>query len=644
MKALRWGLAVLTFAIAHTAGAGPPAEVDYQGKVLVNDLPFTGACYFKFAIGDAGGATNYWAQDGTGNGEPAAHVTNEVFNGVFSTVLGSPPMAALDPRMFSLNTTLYLRVWFSTTTGGFAEMLPAQRMVSVPYALNAELLDGYHATGIVSVATNAVTLSGDVSGPVGNVQLQPNVVTSAELANNSVNSSKIVDGSVASGDIADGTIVSQDIATDTIAASDIASGAVGSSEILDGTIVNDDIAASAGVVGSKIQQGTLTNAGVVQLASGSTGTQVIATGHPALNAYGVVNTLTAAAPRSALSVVGVAPLYVSNQAPSSLVIGLAGLGLPNLDSVIWVATNGTAAGPGTVELPYDTPQNGYNAAMLRFPSTPAALVIAAGNYGNLDLNAGNIHVLGLCRPELNRVRAAMPLASYMTSKVRVEGLVVTGQLSQIAFLNVTGVKFRNMKFLEGFWLVGHGIELEHCYITQRTGVQFGALRLGDGASLVSTVSLHHCSIEVADGALPALKVEPNIQELEVLWCEIVNRGGGPAITDAEPGPISPVHLYAHNWIKGPPPTGVQTALNDWQVAQGPTIGFYQNTVFGHVGFANGGQPHTQFYANNAVHGRINWPGAGVVGWLQAGAGAGADAANNTEFQNEYPQLPDAWDD
>lgn len=644
MKALVRVSATLLAITLCTAGAAPPAEVDYQGKVLVNDLPFTGSAYFKFAISDAEGLTNYWAQDGSANGEPAAHMTNEVFNGVFSTVLGATPMSSLNPAIFSLNTSLYLRVWFSTTTGGFAEMLPAQRLVSVPYALNAELLDGYHATGIVSAATNAVTLSGDVSGPVGNVQLQPNVVGTAELSNNSVNSVKIVDGTIGSIDIADGTVASVDIAADTIQAADIAADAVGSSELLDGGILDVDVGASAAIQGSKLQPGSLTNAGALRLATGSTGTQAIATGHPYLNAFGVVNTLTAAAPRSALTIAGVAPLYVSNQAPSSLVIGLAGLGLPNLDNVIWVATNGTAAGPGTMELPYDTPQNGYNAAMARFPSTPAALVIAAGSYGNLDLNAGNIHVVGLFRPELNRIRAAMPLASFMNSKVRVEGMVVTGQLSQIAFLNVTGVKFRNMKFLEGFWLLGHDIEMEHCYITQRTGVQFGALRLGDGGSLVSTVSLHNCSIEVSDGVAAALRVEANIHDLEVLWCEIVNRGGGPAITDAEPGPLSPVHLYAHNWIKGPPPTGAQTALNDWAVAQGPTIGFYHNTVFGNVGFANGGQPHTQFYANNAVHGRINWPGAGVVGWQQAGAGAGADAANNTEFQNEYPQLPDPWDD
>jgi hypothetical protein len=594
MKSLLWvGAAGLAVTITSVAAA-PPAELDYQGKVLVNDLPYTGNGYFKFVLADGLSTSNVWAHDGTHDLEPAGHLTNAVVNGVFSTTLGAAPMTAIQPRIFADYSDLRLRVWFSTATSNFAEMLPRQELTSVGYALNAGLLEGYHATGIVAAATNAVTLSGDVSGPVGNVQIAANAVGSAEIAGLS-----IVDG---------------------------------------------DISASAAITGTKVQQGTTSIRGTLQLASGTTGTQAIGPGHPYLNAYGSVNTLSAAAPNSPLSIVGVGAVYVSNQAPATVRIGLSGVALPNFDNVVWVATNGSAAGPGTISQPYDTPQNGYNAAMALFPNVPATLVIAGGSYGDLDLNAGNIHVEGLARPQLNRLRVAASRSAFMESKVRVEGLVITGQLSQIVFLNVTGVKFRNVKFLEGFWLLGQDIEMEDCYITQRSEVNFGALRIGDGGSTVSTVSLHNCSIAVSSPNLPALKVESHIEQLEVLWCEIVNNGGGPAITDAETGPISPVHLYAHNWIKGPPPTAPATAFNDWQVQQGPTIGFYHNTVFGHVGFANGGTPHTQCYANNAVHGLINWPGAGVVGWQQGCGGTGADAANNTEFQLEYPALPDAWHD
>lgn len=611
MKALR---AIAATVLAMTMGpaeAAPPAELDYQGKVLVNDLPFTGSGYFKFAIANAAGTTNFWAQDGTGAGEPVAHMTNQVFNGVFSTLLGAAPMTALPPSLFALDTSLYLRVWFGSTNTSFAEMLPAQRVASAPYALNAELLDGYHATGLVAAATNAVTLSGDVSGKVGNVQLQPNSVGSAEIAGNAVGSAAI------------------------------APNAVGSSEIADDTIMDADVNTGAGIKGSKIQQGSTTNLGVLQLATGSTGTQAIAAGHPYLRAFGVVNTMTAAAPAGVLTVAGSGGIYVSNQPPSTLLIGVS---LPSLDNVIWVATNGTAAGPGSMDRPYDTPQNGYNAAVARYPSQPACVVIAAGTYtGTLAMGAGNVHVAGLERAEIGSLTVGSAQSAFMASKVRVQNLVVLGR-AWFPFTTASGVKFYNVKMMGGLWINGSDVEIQNCFITQGADAQFGALRIGDGGATVNTVSLHHCSIYIESATLPALKVEPNVHHLEVLWSEIANTGDGPAIVDGEPGPIVPVHLYAHNWIRGPSPAAGITALNDWAVQQGPTIGFFNNTVLGNVGFANGGAPHAQFYGNNMVFGRINWPGAGAFGWLQAGAGAGADAANNTEHQLEFPALPDSYRD
>ena len=57
--------------VAVTAFAVPPAELDYQGKVLVNDLPFSGQGYFKFAIANEDGSANLWANDGTSVGEPS---------------------------------------------------------------------------------------------------------------------------------------------------------------------------------------------------------------------------------------------------------------------------------------------------------------------------------------------------------------------------------------------------------------------------------------------------------------------------------------------------------------------------------------------------------------------------------------------
>ena len=68
--------------------AGAPTVVSYQGQVTVGGLPYTGDGAFKFAVVDASGATNYWANDGTAGGAPGAAVTLPVTGGLFSVLLG----------------------------------------------------------------------------------------------------------------------------------------------------------------------------------------------------------------------------------------------------------------------------------------------------------------------------------------------------------------------------------------------------------------------------------------------------------------------------------------------------------------------------------------------------------------------------
>ncbi len=140
---------VVLILTAAAGWAAPPAVMDYQGKILVNDIPLTGSGYFKYAISDEAGSTNYWAQDGTATGEPVAWVTNECYNGVFSAALGADPMGAIDPDIFAVETSLVLRVWFSSDEVTFDEMLPAQPLQSSPYAINADKLDGYDAVDLL---------------------------------------------------------------------------------------------------------------------------------------------------------------------------------------------------------------------------------------------------------------------------------------------------------------------------------------------------------------------------------------------------------------------------------------------------------------------------------------------------------------
>lgn len=125
--------------------ASPPTLVSYQGYVEVSSLAYTGTGYFKFAVMDAAsgnGAANYWANDGTGSGEPSASVALTVDNGLFNVMLGDTSLAGMTQPITQnafTQTTTYLRVWFSqTAVGPFQALDPNQPIGSAPYALRAE--------------------------------------------------------------------------------------------------------------------------------------------------------------------------------------------------------------------------------------------------------------------------------------------------------------------------------------------------------------------------------------------------------------------------------------------------------------------------------------------------------------------------
>jgi hypothetical protein len=132
--------------IASPGPESAPTMLNYQGVVKVNDVLYNGTGHFKFAIVDAAsgdGTTVYWANDGTGSGEPQQAVPLAVAEGLFHVLLGdtsqdgmSQPIGA---EVFTSPTT-YLRVWFSPTgtPGTFEALEPNQRITSVAYALRAE--------------------------------------------------------------------------------------------------------------------------------------------------------------------------------------------------------------------------------------------------------------------------------------------------------------------------------------------------------------------------------------------------------------------------------------------------------------------------------------------------------------------------
>jgi len=169
--AVLMGVVRVTQAHATLSANGAPTVVSYQGNVTISGIPYTGDGYFKFAIVDAAGIATYWSNDGTssGGGAPIAEVLLLVSDGLFSVLLGDTTVGgmtqALSVQVFS-QPDRYLRVWFSTSSGGsFDQLAPDTRIAAVPYALqaqqaaDADTLDGLHATELGNHYQNVVIVA-----------------------------------------------------------------------------------------------------------------------------------------------------------------------------------------------------------------------------------------------------------------------------------------------------------------------------------------------------------------------------------------------------------------------------------------------------------------------------------------------------
>ena len=613
----------------HIALGNPVNELDYQGRVLVNDLPFQGNGFFKFAITDQTGATNYWSNDGTGAGQPVAHLTNAVFNGVFSSVLGAPPMAAMNPAIFNNGSNLFLRVWFGVATNSFSEMLPAQRIVSSAYAINAGLVGGLSATQIqaaaVSVATNSITLAGDIVGSPHANSIAAGAIVNADVSTTAA--------------IAASKIANTALVTTATFAGDVA-GTFGNLQLGAGVVFDAEVNALANIAGTKLQQATTSNVGAAQFAVGAVAPlRAIDDSDARLNAFGIVNTHTASAPNSAFSITGGSGIAVSNMPGNVVHISIAGpSGIP-LQNVYFVATNGLPGNTGTISSPLDDPQAAYSLAAAG--GLPAAVVIAAGNFGasNLQLTNGDVHVIGFGRPELGSLTvSATPSAS--TGKQRVEGIVFLGNSAIDA--NGDRTKLFNCNFLDGLFVDADGVEIQSCHFA-RPQSSGSALVIGQIAAC-DAIGIYQSSIQNNDFGAAALNIG-TVGALEVIGCEIVNEEGASGAAISDQTIATPVlHQYSYNYIKGPTPGAGSPAVVDPVGLLVPTILFTHNTVYGDVGVPQVLPPsaNLQYFANNVVFGQINYTG-GQVGWFQA-VTPNFDAANNSEYPGPAPVLPSHWDD
>jgi hypothetical protein len=132
---------------ASTDSETIPTVVSYQGEVLVDGQPYNGTGYFKFAVVNTPGTYTYWSNDGTSSGgsEPTSAEALSVEDGLFAVLLGNsaapynmPPMTA---SVFA-DKGRRLHVWFDADGVGSFTDLGLTVVAAVPYALNAETLDG----------------------------------------------------------------------------------------------------------------------------------------------------------------------------------------------------------------------------------------------------------------------------------------------------------------------------------------------------------------------------------------------------------------------------------------------------------------------------------------------------------------------
>ena len=178
---------------APLAPGGAPTVVAYQGEVQVDDTPYTGNGYFKFAVVNVAGSTTYWSNDGTSTGgnEPTAAVQLAVSDGLFGVLLGDTTLGgmtqALTANVFS-QPDRTLRVWFSSDNITFDRLTPDTRIAAVPYALqaqeavDADTVDGLHASELETHYQNVVVVAKS-GGDYTSVQAAINSITNAAADN-----------------------------------------------------------------------------------------------------------------------------------------------------------------------------------------------------------------------------------------------------------------------------------------------------------------------------------------------------------------------------------------------------------------------------------------------------------------------------
>ncbi len=264
-------LLLLGLSVAFTASAQVPQLINYQGRITVGGTNYDATGLFKFALVNTAGTVNYWANDGTGSGQPATGVSLAVSKGLYAVLLGDTTVSgmttAIGASVFA-NSDVRLRVWFSDGSG-YQQLTPDQRLAAVGYALVASTVsDG--AITAAKLASAAVTPAKlDPTGATSGQVLTYNGSTVAwatpsgggttytagsgltlsattfSITTAGVTSTHLASGSVGATQIASGAVGATQLASGAVGATQLGTGAVGATQLASGAVTSAKLGASA---------------------------------------------------------------------------------------------------------------------------------------------------------------------------------------------------------------------------------------------------------------------------------------------------------------------------------------------------------------------------------------------------------------
>jgi len=169
-----------------SSATSSPTTISYQGRVWVNGQPYNGMGQFRFAIVNNAATLAYWSNDGTGLANPpftpTASVTLSVSNGLFNVRLGDTTLAGMTRPITQgifLAPERSLRVWFNDGVNGFQRLTPDVVLAAVPYALNAETLDGLDSGEFAGLSH--VHSASDITGTIPEAKIDPSLARDSEI-------------------------------------------------------------------------------------------------------------------------------------------------------------------------------------------------------------------------------------------------------------------------------------------------------------------------------------------------------------------------------------------------------------------------------------------------------------------------------